>query len=73
MLLTGFESYSGRSMTWKPHLGMVFQQCANFPHMNVAQNVGYGLRRRGLSSDQVRSRVRELLPWSAWKASRRAG
>jgi ABC-type Fe3+/spermidine/putrescine transport system ATPase subunit len=46
---------------WRRHLGMVFQQYANFPHMNVAENVGYGLRRRGLSGDQVRARVRELL------------
>jgi ABC-type Fe3+/spermidine/putrescine transport system ATPase subunit len=46
---------------WKRHLGMVFQQYANFPHMNVAQNVAYGLRRRGLGKDEVRSRVRELM------------
>ena len=31
---------------WRRRLGMVFQQYANFPHMNVAQNVAYGLRRR---------------------------
>jgi ABC-type Fe3+/spermidine/putrescine transport system ATPase subunit len=40
---------------------MVFQQYANFPHMNVAQNVAYGLRRRGLSRAEVRARVAELL------------
>jgi ABC-type Fe3+/spermidine/putrescine transport system ATPase subunit len=46
---------------WRRHLGMVFQQYANFPHMNVAQNVAYGLRRRGLSRGEIRARVAELL------------
>jgi ABC-type Fe3+/spermidine/putrescine transport system ATPase subunit len=40
---------------------MVFQQYANFPHMNVAHNVAYGLRRRGLSRAEVGVRVAELL------------
>jgi ABC-type Fe3+/spermidine/putrescine transport system ATPase subunit len=46
---------------WRRHLGMVFQQYANFPHMNVAQNVAYGLRRRGLSRAEIGTRVAELL------------
>jgi ABC-type Fe3+/spermidine/putrescine transport system ATPase subunit len=46
---------------WRRHLGMVFQQYANFPHLNVAQNVAYGLRRRGLSRAEIRARVAELL------------
>ena len=46
---------------WKRHLGMVFQQYANFPHMNVAENVGYGLRRSGLSKADIAARVAELL------------
>ena len=46
---------------WRRHLGMVFQQYANFPHMNVAQNVAYGLRRRGLDPAKVKTRVAELL------------
>ena len=46
---------------WRRHLGMVFQQYANFPHMNVAQNVAYGLRRRGLSRAEIGARVAELL------------
>ena len=29
---------------WRRHLGMVFQHYANFPHMNVARNIAYGLR-----------------------------
>jgi ABC-type Fe3+/spermidine/putrescine transport system ATPase subunit len=46
---------------WRRHLGMVFQQYANFPHLNVAQNVAYGLRRRGLGRNEMASRVAELL------------
>ena len=46
---------------WRRHLGMVFQQYANFPHMNVAQNVAYGLRRRGLGPAEIKARVAELL------------
>jgi ABC-type Fe3+/spermidine/putrescine transport system ATPase subunit len=46
---------------WRRRLGMVFQQYANFPHMNVAQNVAYGLRRRGLKRAEIGTRVSELL------------
>ena len=46
---------------WKRGLGMVFQQYANFPHMNVAGNVAYGLRRTGLAKVEVAARVGELL------------
>ena len=35
---------------------MVFQQYANFPHMTVAQNIGYGLRRRNLDRHAIRKR-----------------
>lgn len=55
----------GRDVThtppWERHLGMVFQQYANFPHMNVAANVSYGLRRTKLSKKEVETRVSELL------------
>jgi ABC-type Fe3+/spermidine/putrescine transport system ATPase subunit len=46
---------------WKRRLGMVFQQYANFPHMSVAQNVAYGLRRGVLDRAAVAARVTELL------------
>jgi ABC-type Fe3+/spermidine/putrescine transport system ATPase subunit len=56
---------SGQDVTdlppWRRELGMVFQQYANFPHMTVAQNIGYGLRRRNLDRDAIRKRVFELL------------
>lgn len=55
----------GKDMTkvppWHRHLGMVFQQYANFPHMTVGDNVAYGLRRQGLPAGEQRSRVAELL------------
>jgi ABC-type Fe3+/spermidine/putrescine transport system ATPase subunit len=51
----------GEVPPWQRHLGMVFQQYANFPHMNVAENVAYGLRRRGLGKPEIRGRVEELL------------
>jgi len=47
-----------------PHrreIGIVFQNYALFPHMNVAQNVGYGLRTRHVSKAETAERVREAL------------
>ena len=32
---------------WRRNLGMMFQQYAVFPHMNVSENIGYGLKVRG--------------------------
>jgi putative spermidine/putrescine transport system ATP-binding protein len=39
----------------------VFQDYALFPHMNVADNVGYGLRVRGVSKSERARRVGEAL------------
>jgi ABC-type Fe3+/spermidine/putrescine transport system ATPase subunit len=36
---------------------MVFQDYALFPHMTVAENIGYGLRLRRLRRDEVRERT----------------
>ncbi|HEY2669280.1 MAG TPA: ABC transporter ATP-binding protein [Rugosimonospora sp.] len=41
--------------------GMVFQNYALFPHMSVRRNVGFGLRMRGISRQELRSRVDEAL------------
>jgi ABC-type Fe3+/spermidine/putrescine transport system ATPase subunit len=46
---------------WRRNVGMVFQQYAIFPHMNVAQNVGYGLRVRRRPAAEIRERVAGLL------------
>jgi len=40
---------------------IVFQDLALFPHLSVAQNVGYGPRRRGLSRNERQTRIRQLL------------
>ena len=40
-------------------VGLVFQQLALFPHLDVAGNVGYGLRRLGRS--ERKARIAELL------------
>jgi putative spermidine/putrescine transport system ATP-binding protein len=45
----------------KRGVGMVFQSYALFPNMNVAENVGYGLRVRGMESRAREQRVREML------------
>ena len=47
-----------------PHrrnMGMVFQSYALWPHMTVAQNVGYPLVRRRMASNNVDARVRQYL------------
>ncbi len=46
---------------WERDIGMVFQSYAVFPHMNVEENVSYGLRMRRRPKAQVRERVAELL------------
>lgn len=40
---------------------MVFQSYAIFPHLNVGNNVAYGLRNRGHSKAEINTRVREAL------------
>lgn len=40
---------------------MMFQSYALFPHMNVAKNVGYGLRRDGVAKSEINDRVAEML------------
>lgn len=40
---------------------MVFQSYAIFPHLNVEQNIGFGLARSGLSKAEKRTRAGEML------------
>ena len=42
-------------------IGMVFQGYALFPHMNVAANVGYGLRMRRVAKPEAVQRIRDTL------------
>jgi ABC-type sulfate/molybdate transport systems ATPase subunit len=43
------------------NIGVVFQEYALFPHLDVAANVGYGLRARGLDAATRADRVRRTL------------
>jgi putative spermidine/putrescine transport system ATP-binding protein len=47
--------------TYRRQIGMMFQNYALFPHMTVADNVGYGLRMRGVSKSEIRDRVAKAL------------
>jgi len=42
-------------------VNMVFQHLALFPMMNVGDNVGYGLARRGVAKDEIKRRVGDML------------
>ena len=45
----------------KRDIGMVFQHYALFPQMSVEENIGYGLRIRGLNDSDKSRRVAELV------------
>lgn len=45
----------------KRPVNTVFQSLALFPHMSVAQNVGYGLRLKGLSGASLDTRINDAL------------
>ncbi|MBI1385897.1 MAG: ATP-binding cassette domain-containing protein [Rhizobiales bacterium] len=42
-------------------VGVVFQEDATFPWLTVANNIGFGLKRRGASSSEIRDRVRQAI------------
>jgi spermidine/putrescine transport system ATP-binding protein len=46
---------------YKRDVNTVFQSYALFPHLSIFENVAFGLRRRGVRSEQVKGRVREIL------------
>ncbi|CAL9451855.1 Spermidine_putrescine import ATP-binding protein PotA [Nocardiopsis dassonvillei] len=71
-MIAGFEEptrgvvrLNGNDVTGVPanrrDINMVFQSYALFPHMNVADNVAFGLRRKGVAKDEIRRRVGEML------------
>jgi putative spermidine/putrescine transport system ATP-binding protein len=45
----------------KRDIGLVFQSYALFPHLTVAQNVGFGLRMRGVRGNEQDRRVADAL------------
>jgi ABC-type Fe3+/spermidine/putrescine transport system ATPase subunit len=50
-----------RLPAYKRPVNTVFQSYALFPHLSVLDNVGYGLKQRGLSRAQRHARAHELL------------
>jgi ABC-type Fe3+/spermidine/putrescine transport system ATPase subunit len=71
-LIAGFEDLdkgtvriNGRNMDgrrpYERNIGLVFQDYALFPHMTVAQNIAYGMRRRGFDHREIPTRISDLL------------
>ncbi len=71
-LIAGFESpdsgsilFTGKDVArWTPQrrgFGMVFQNYALFPHLNVFENVAYGLRARKRPKADIEEKVRSSL------------
>jgi len=71
-MLAGFESPSegeiyidGQAMSAIPAhrrpVNMVFQNYAIFPHLDVGANIGFGLRKSGLSKAEMKAQVEEML------------
>ena len=46
---------------YKRDVNTVFQSYALFPHMNIEDNVAFGLERKGVPKDQLKGRVAEML------------
>jgi iron(III) transport system ATP-binding protein len=59
-ILIDGEDVSTRSASYRD-VSMVFQSYALFPHMNVAENVGYGLKIQGVPEEEKQERVHETL------------
>jgi putative spermidine/putrescine transport system ATP-binding protein len=61
----GCVLFDGNDMTAVPieqrNVGMVFQSYALFPNMSVADNIGYGLKIRGMARQERAARVAELV------------
>ena len=71
-LIAGFEEpdsgdieIGGDSMLGKRpyerNIGLLFQHYALFPHMTVAENVGYGLKYRAWPKPEIPARISEML------------
>ena len=61
----GTVRVDGRDLTHLPahrrNVGIVFQSYALFPHLNVHDNIAFGLRAKGVASALVEREVREAL------------
>ena len=62
---TGAIEFEGNDITTRPAerrgFGMVFQNYALFPHLNVMENVAFGLRARHQPKPEIRERVKGAL------------
>ena len=59
-IIIGNEPMSGIPPNLRP-TNMVFQSYAIFPHLNVAENVAYGLKKQNLGKAEENSRVENAL------------
>ena len=71
-IICGFEIpdsgkvlFEGKDITnlapYERDINTVFQKYALFPHLNVFENIAFGLRIKKLSENEIKSRVREVL------------
>jgi spermidine/putrescine transport system ATP-binding protein len=71
-MIGGFEEPSfgtiylgGRDVTdlppYKRDVNTVFQSYALFPHLDVRENVAFGLRRKGVAKEEIESRVKDVM------------
>jgi spermidine/putrescine transport system ATP-binding protein len=62
---SGLIELQGQDVTWLPpfkrNVNTVFQNYALFPHLTIFENVAFGLRRKGVRKDEIKSRVTEML------------
>lgn len=47
--------------TYKRNFGLMFQDYALFPHLTVAENVGFGLKMRGIAKSEIIEKVKLAL------------
>ncbi|MEA2549121.1 MAG: spermidine/putrescine transport system ATP-binding protein [Chloroflexota bacterium] len=62
---SGLIELQGQDVTWLPpfkrNVNTVFQNYALFPHLTIFENVAFGLRRKGVKGNEVKSRVTDML------------
>jgi spermidine/putrescine transport system ATP-binding protein len=62
---SGIIELQGQDVTWLPpykrNVNTVFQNYALFPHLTIYENVAFGLRRKGVKDNEVKSRVTDML------------
>lgn len=70
--IAGVQNLDGGRILWderditdlpahRRDIGLVFQDPLLFPHLDVAGNIAFGMRRKGLSRSQINDRIDRLL------------